>query len=236
MMDPEFLKSLKETFRREGEEILERLSQSIIKVEKEEASRQGDLLESIYRDVHSLKGAARAVGMREVEDLAHSLESLLKLWKEGKLEISSKLFDLFHQVLEDFDFMIHHEPSLPEGWMERRKELDDIVDKACSENIQKKEEPSTAKAVFLEERHEEIKEEPPKEAKEERKKETEKEHPISHEPQKEKSRKTLRKSRLSLGAEKIDLLFHRAQEFIPLPAVFETTLQRIQEIHFSLEK
>lgn len=46
-------------------------------------------LEEAYRHAHSLKGAARAVELPEVVDLAHGLESLLQAWWEEGMEPES---------------------------------------------------------------------------------------------------------------------------------------------------
>lgn len=48
-------------------------------------ARGGGDLEEAYRHAHSLKGAARAVELPIVVDLAHGLESLLEAWWEGRV-------------------------------------------------------------------------------------------------------------------------------------------------------
>ncbi|MGE5514408.1 MAG: response regulator [Bacteroidota bacterium] len=56
------------------------------------ASGGGDL-EEAYRHAHSLKGAARAVDLPAVVDLAHQLESLLEVWWEGGVVPDSAALD-----------------------------------------------------------------------------------------------------------------------------------------------
>ncbi len=72
----EFLKRLRETFRVEADEHLRALSAGVLKLEKGlAANEQAPLVEVMFREAHSLKGAARAVNLLEIESVCQSLES-----------------------------------------------------------------------------------------------------------------------------------------------------------------
>jgi two-component system chemotaxis sensor kinase CheA len=43
-----------------------------------------ETVHSLFRDTHSLKGAANLLGLRPVEKLAHKLEDILDLLRQGK--------------------------------------------------------------------------------------------------------------------------------------------------------
>ena len=97
----EFLKKLLATFRVEADEHLQAMSSGLIELEKTPAGvQQTELVEKIFREAHSLKGAARAVNLTEIESVCHSLESVFAGLKGNRLAISPPLLDLLHQAIE----------------------------------------------------------------------------------------------------------------------------------------
>src|SRR5512147_2075114 len=48
-----------------------------------------DLLDELFRSFHSLKGLAGMVGVAEVEQLAHHMESYLRALRQGQLTLDS---------------------------------------------------------------------------------------------------------------------------------------------------
>ena len=75
--DEEFLKRIQATFRIEAEDHLRDLSSGLIELEKTHSTkRSSEIIETMYREIHSLKGAARSVDQREIESLCHPLENL----------------------------------------------------------------------------------------------------------------------------------------------------------------
>ena len=70
------------------------------KLQLEQASEEQKraIIEKIFRGAHSLKGAARAVSLADVERLCHALESLFGSWKSNRVTPAS--FDLVHEALD----------------------------------------------------------------------------------------------------------------------------------------
>jgi two-component system chemotaxis sensor kinase CheA len=98
--EQEFLKRLRETFRVEADEHLRALSFGLIELEKAPGSAESaPIIEAIFREAHSLKGAARSVNLKEIESLCHPLESALAALKRNEIALSAALFDLFHQAV-----------------------------------------------------------------------------------------------------------------------------------------
>lgn len=98
--DTEFLQRLLVTFKVEADEHLKGISSGLLELEKCEApERQQTLIEIIFREAHSLKGAARAVNLVEIETLCQALESVFSDLKKQILSASVELFDLFQEVL-----------------------------------------------------------------------------------------------------------------------------------------
>ena len=90
-----FLERLQATFRAEAQERLQTLSRALVALENEtDDQRQQALVESVFREVHSLKGAARAVDRVDVEKLCQALEGVLSQLKRKELQCSPTLADL----------------------------------------------------------------------------------------------------------------------------------------------
>jgi two-component system chemotaxis sensor kinase CheA len=96
-----FLRELRATFAMEAQEHLQTLATGLVELETEPGpARQQALIETVFRGVHSLKGAARAVEDRAVEALCQSMESVLSALKHQRLEFQRALADLLHDALD----------------------------------------------------------------------------------------------------------------------------------------
>lgn len=101
MKDEEFFAKLLETFRIEADEHLKNISDGLLALEGELPSEQRqEKIELIFREAHSLKGAARAVNQFAIEKICQTLENVLAALKKGKLLPSSDLFDALHASLD----------------------------------------------------------------------------------------------------------------------------------------
>ncbi len=87
-------------FKSESEEHLQKLSEGILALEKEPGKKE--ILEEIFREAHSLKGAARMIGFEEIESVAHAIEDAFNEARKGKLLLSGKVADV---VLEGLDLI-----------------------------------------------------------------------------------------------------------------------------------
>lgn len=99
--DAEFLKKLRSTFKIEAHEHLKTISLSLVELENQ--SKEDDkksIVEIIHREFHSLKGAARAVSIKEIETLCHMLESIFSSIKKEKLTLNSQMFDIFNEAID----------------------------------------------------------------------------------------------------------------------------------------
>ncbi len=97
----EFLKRLRLTFRTEAEEHLQAMSSGLIDLEKKQsAEEQTVIIEIIFREAHSLKGAARAVNLTDIEEICQPLESIFKAMKNQEIDLTAELFDNLHHALD----------------------------------------------------------------------------------------------------------------------------------------
>lgn len=99
-MDDEFKKRLLATFRDEAEEHLSGIVDLLLELEKAGPAADPTLIERIYRNTHSLKGAARAVSQKEIESVCQNLENVFSRMKKGTFIPDANAFDIFHQAVK----------------------------------------------------------------------------------------------------------------------------------------
>ena len=95
-----FLQELLETFRIEAREHLQTLTNGLLKLEKIDPADKPALVEEIFREAHSLKGAARAVDMADIEQLCQAMESVFAACKREAITLSPAAFDVLHRTLD----------------------------------------------------------------------------------------------------------------------------------------
>jgi two-component system, chemotaxis family, sensor kinase CheA len=94
-------RQLIEAFKAEQADHVQNITQGLLSLEKTlpDQKRQA-ILDEIFREAHSLKGGARAVGMGTVEALGHAIEDLLLNARDGRLTFTAEFFDLLYQALD----------------------------------------------------------------------------------------------------------------------------------------
>jgi len=73
----------------ESNENLDRLDQELVKLESSPSSRE--LLASIFRTIHTIKGSCGFLGFAHLEKLAHAGENLLSQLRDGKLTLTAEI-------------------------------------------------------------------------------------------------------------------------------------------------
>ena len=97
----DFRKRLLATFQGEAEERIRSLASGLIELEKAtDGDRQAELIELVFREVHSLKGAARSVNLMEIETVCQAMEDVFAALKRQKIAPSLALLDLLHQATD----------------------------------------------------------------------------------------------------------------------------------------
>ncbi|SIP86824.1 CheA signal transduction histidine kinase [Aromatoleum tolulyticum] len=96
-----FLKHLLATFRVEADEHLRAMVSLVLELEQPApAERLPQLVETLFREAHSLKGAARAVGLSEVEAACTALESPLAALKRQEIALSPALLETLDRRID----------------------------------------------------------------------------------------------------------------------------------------
>jgi two-component system, chemotaxis family, sensor kinase CheA len=73
----------------ESGENLDRLDQELVKLESDPSSKE--LLDSIFRTIHTIKGTCGFLGFGRLEKVAHVGENLLSRLRDGKLSLTSQI-------------------------------------------------------------------------------------------------------------------------------------------------
>src|SRR5271155_3600098 len=105
--DKELLKRLLATFRVEAEEHVAAISSGLVELERASSpERQMEMVETVFREAHSLKGAARAVNLVKIEGACQSLEALFAQLKAQKTALCPELFDQLHGMVDTLSVLL----------------------------------------------------------------------------------------------------------------------------------
>ena len=99
--DEDFQRQLMAVFQAELEEHVGALNHGLLALEGDLHSENREaLLAEVFRAAHSLKGAARGVGVTDVETLAHKLEDILNAFRQGELSSTPGIFDALFPLVD----------------------------------------------------------------------------------------------------------------------------------------
>ncbi len=124
-----------DSFKTEQAEHVQKINQGLLALEANPTDEeQQALLADIFREAHSLKGAARAVGLSTIENLGHSIEDVLLTAKEGRLAFTPELFDLLYQALDAVGLLMQQlekgDPTPPAKVLTLLTQLEEAAAKA----------------------------------------------------------------------------------------------------------
>ncbi len=112
----DLLRKLLATFRVEAEEHVQAISSGLIELEKASSPEgQAQTIETIFREAHSLKGAARAVNLVKVETACQALEGLFAKLKAREINPSAELLDRFHQLMDALTALLSSDAGVRSG-------------------------------------------------------------------------------------------------------------------------
>ena len=105
--DEAFMKHLLETFKDEAREHIDTFRGLLIELEKQDdAAKKEELIELLFREAHSLKGAARSVDKGFIETICKHLESIFSMYKKESFSLSAALFKSMYESLDLLDILI----------------------------------------------------------------------------------------------------------------------------------
>ncbi len=115
--------SLLEDFVMGAGESLEEMEAALLSLES--TPNDNELLNTIFRAIHTIKGAAQFVGLEKASALSHALEDLLDLLREGKKQATLEIIEILIQAKDRINLLV--------GDLERTQteetEVDDLIAK-----------------------------------------------------------------------------------------------------------
>ncbi|MBF0502102.1 MAG: hybrid sensor histidine kinase/response regulator [Candidatus Riflebacteria bacterium] len=101
LKDAEFLKKLQGIFKIEAEEHIRAITDGLLDLENSPSpEKQSEIIETVFRQVHSLKGSARSVDLKEIESICHPMETIFSALKRKEVALTPQMFDLFHRCVD----------------------------------------------------------------------------------------------------------------------------------------
>jgi two-component system, chemotaxis family, sensor histidine kinase and response regulator WspE len=112
--------SMFDLFKAEVEQNTQAMNQALVVLEQSPTDVK--LIEPLMRSAHSIKGAARIVGLDAAVDLAHAMEDAFVAAQEGKALVSAGAIDCFLQGVDWIDKLSKvPEADLP-AWLEENRQ------------------------------------------------------------------------------------------------------------------
>ncbi|MBF0559774.1 MAG: chemotaxis protein CheA, partial [Nitrospirae bacterium] len=90
----------------EASETLERIDPLFVELETKGYNKE--MLNEIFRGMHTLKGAAGFLGFQPIVDVAHRAESIMKRLRDAEIVLSKELMDVILQSVDALRLLIFH--------------------------------------------------------------------------------------------------------------------------------
>ena len=92
------IQELMSIFSTESEEILERIFEHLLSLESNPADRE--ICATLYRDLHSIKGAVRMVGFSNIQTIVHKIEDIFDKINTENILLTPDKIQLITKSLE----------------------------------------------------------------------------------------------------------------------------------------
>ena len=109
------------TYREEASELLAELETSLLDLE--ETPGDDDLINRVFRAMHTIKGSGAMFGFDEIASFTHEVETVFDLVRNGKMTVSKRLLDLTLKSRDHISYLL----NIPNGEEVDRSEGDEII-------------------------------------------------------------------------------------------------------------
>jgi len=134
------IEQFKSGFIDEANDLITNIEMSLLSLESQENSEE--LINEIFRVMHSLKGTSGMYGLHQIAEFTHLLENLYDLVRQHLIPIDNQLITLtlacidhirnllFNQITDNENIMMHHSTLIAEicSWVDKYKPEDDEAD------------------------------------------------------------------------------------------------------------
>lgn len=110
--DEEFTRRLLATFRVEADEHIRAISADLQALQTlPDGPERIARVETVFRDTHSLKGAARAIDLRSVEGVCQAMENVLSSARKGSLALTRAILDILIRSVDKIEDLLSASPE-----------------------------------------------------------------------------------------------------------------------------
>jgi len=105
----------REEFLAEAQEIIEVLSRDLLLLDQadKEGREDPELINEVFRGVHTLKGIAGMFGYHQLGAVTHALEDLLDDLRLGRVSLAQEVLDVLFEGVENFQRLLAEDPDGP---------------------------------------------------------------------------------------------------------------------------
>ena len=118
--------SLLQDFINEAGEHLEELEASLLKLETDPDNKE--ILNDIFRSMHTIKGSAEFIGTQKISTLSHKLENLLEMLRHGDKELNGEIIDILIKAKDRLTALVD---DLVRNEAEETK-IDDLIEEVTN--------------------------------------------------------------------------------------------------------
>ncbi|MBI4979343.1 MAG: chemotaxis protein CheA [Spirochaetes bacterium] len=102
-----------DTYREEAAELLEKIEQSLVALEQ--TPENSEIVNDIFRAMHTIKGSGAMFGFTRVSAFAHECETMFDLIRKGTLAVSRDIIDVTLAARDHIKTLLADEPGVPEA-------------------------------------------------------------------------------------------------------------------------
>jgi len=119
----------------EAEESLEKIEPLFVELERKGEDK--DMLDDIFRSMHTIKGAAGFLNFQGIVDVAHSSENLMKKLRDGDIALSKQLMDAILKSIDMLRLLLAHiknKDGIEENVTPLVRELENVLNNALHDD------------------------------------------------------------------------------------------------------
>ena len=103
-MTDDSMQEIVNDFIQEALELIDSLNENFIELEKNPGDKE--ILNTIFRAAHTVKGSAGFLGFQNIVELAHSAENILNKLRQGEISLTSEMTDYLLKTMDTLRSMI----------------------------------------------------------------------------------------------------------------------------------
>ncbi len=103
---PDEMEEIIAEFVTESEETLDKVDPLFVELENKGDDK--DILDRLFRSVHTIKGAAGFLGFQSMVDVSHNAESIMKKLRDGEIKVSRPLMDVVLKSVDMLRLLLRH--------------------------------------------------------------------------------------------------------------------------------